>query len=77
MGKKFYLGDKKCVFPNYSILNPVRETVLRNPGGYIYIYIILYKMLVYDKISVLRSSWVCDSNTEHKTFHKLSDCCML
>lgn len=75
VGKKFCLGDNKCVFHNYSILNPAREineTVLRNPGGYV--YVILYKMLVYDKISVLRSSWVCDYNTEHKTFHKLRDC---
>lgn len=57
MVKKFYLGDKKCIFPNYSILNPVREiieTVLMNPGCYI--DIILYKMLAYDKISVLKSS---------------------
>lgn len=42
VGKKFYPGDKKCIFPNYSILNSVREineTVVRNPGGYICIYI--------------------------------------
>lgn len=78
MGKKCYPGHNKCIFPNYSNLNPVREineTVLRNPEGHI--HIILYKMLVYDKISLLRSSWVCDYNTEHKTFQELSNCCML
>jgi len=60
-------------------LNPEKEVTEKLLGLLIvlYIYRNLYKTLASYEISLLRSIWVCDYNNNHKTFHKLSDCCLL